>query len=138
MNKQNPKKSRNLLLKLISLIFGVACWYIVMHEQDNYQQMNVPISFHDIPSNVIIKAPEMVEITVRGKRIDLHNLDTEALAFHIDARLLKKGNNNLSLSPDQLFLPDHVSLLNCSPSTILVYMHDEQNQEEKKSQGTSS
>jgi len=131
MDRQNPRKSKNFLLKLVSLLFGFAFWYLFTHEQQSYQQIAVPISFHDIPSDFLIKAPETIEITIRGKRIDLHNLNAESLAFHINAGSLKKGKNSLSLSTDHLFLPDHVSLLNYSPSTILVYVHDKQNQGKK-------
>ncbi|TET06515.1 hypothetical protein E3J79_01575 [Candidatus Dependentiae bacterium] len=129
----NPKKNlltgSSIPLKLLSLFFGFSFWYIFIQEYHDYQQVMVPISFYNISSDVIISAPEMATITVHGKRIDIHTLDTSTLAFHFNAQLLKKGKNSIPLLADQLFLPDHVSLLNCSPSTILVYVDKTSEQE---------
>lgn len=127
--KKNLLTGSSIPLKLLSLFFGFSFWYLFMQKNHDYQQLIVPISFYNIPSDVIISAPEMATITVNGKRIDIYTLDTNALAFHINARLLKKGKNSISLLADQLFLPDHVSLLSCSPSTILVYVDERSEQE---------
>jgi len=127
MDKQNKQKNKNLLIKLISLLFGFSCWFLFMHQQNIYRHIMVPLCFDDIPPHMSVAAPEMVEITLCGKRIDLHTIDPDTLGFHINAKSLKKGKNRLSLSADQIFLPDQVSLLNYAPSTILVYMHENQN-----------
>jgi len=126
MKRKNKQNNKHILLRLISLIFGFMCWYVFMHQQDVDRQVRIPISFHNIPQNMAIIAPEIAAITVRGKRIDIHALDPNTNSFHIDATSLKKGNNQLLLSADKIFLPNQVSLLNSSPSTILVYMHEKQ------------
>jgi hypothetical protein len=126
--KKNLLTGSNLPLKLLSLFFGFSFWYLFMQKYDDHQQLTVPISFYNIPSDVIISSPEMATITVHGKRIDIRTIDMSELAFHINAQLLKKGKNSISLLADQLFLPDHVSLLSSSPSTILVYVDERSEQ----------
>jgi hypothetical protein len=126
--KKNPLKGSNLPLKLLSLFLGFSFWYFFIQKYDEHQQLTIPISFYNIPHDVVISSLEMATITVQGKRTDINTINTTT-AFHINAQLLKKGKNRISLLADQLFLPDHVSLLSCSPSTILVYVNERSNQE---------
>jgi hypothetical protein len=125
--KNNLCRTNLLLLKLISLLFGFAFWYLFIHQQIGYEQRVIPLCFHDLPPDLLIKAPEIIQITVRGKRTDLYSLENNNLAFHIDARKLKKGNNTITLQDHQLYLPEHLTLLSCSPSTILVCVYDKKN-----------
>ena len=113
-------------IKLVSLLFGFAFWYLFMQQQTQYRQIAVPLCFHDMPASITIEAPEIAEITVSGKRSDFTSLDTDTLAFHIDASRLKKGDNNIPLTAYQFFLPDQIRLLSSTPSSILVYVHDKQ------------
>ena len=126
MKRQRNRDKNTFLLKVVSLIFGMTAWYIIINYQYQSLQFIVPVSFHDIPENTIISAPETVEITLRGKRNELKNIDSETICFHIDAKKLKKGNNKIIITKDHLFIPDHVSLLNSLPSTILVCMREKQ------------
>ncbi len=107
---------------------GFGCWYIVLHQHYQYRHIMIPISFDNIPDNMTLSAPELAEITVHGKRNDLCSLEHEGISFHIDAQALKIGKNNVSLYHEHLFLPEYISLLNCTPSTILVYMHEKPSQ----------
>jgi len=121
---QEPKLSRGkrLLLKLISILFGFAFWYLFMHHQIGYQQIDAQLCFHDIPEEMSIKAPATVEIMARGNHRALHEIDHDVLSFHIDASKLAEGENEIALKDHQLFLPEHTQLLSCNPSTILVYV----------------
>jgi hypothetical protein len=138
MNIKKRMKNNNILLKLASLMFGFAFWYLCMHHTTGYQQLLVPLSFHDIPNNVVIDAPETVAITVRGNRAVFHTLDREVLVFHINASNLNKGENTIRLSDQPLFLPEQLRLLNCSPSTILVYVHDKKEVPSSSSKGPTT
>jgi len=129
MNAKNHMRNSNLTLKLLSLFFGFTFWYLFMHQHTESEQIKVPLSFHDIPDGIIIDAPETVDITVYGKWADFHYLDYENLAIHIDASKLKKGPNRVSLSKEYLFLPEQLTLLKSSPSTILIVVHEKIRQE---------
>lgn len=95
-----------------------------MYQHTQYQQFRIPLSFHDIPEDLTINAPESVDITLHGKRVDFHYLDHDSLAVHIDASKLKKGENCIKLSEQQFFLPEPLKLLNISPSTILIFIQE--------------
>lgn len=130
MKKPNSKKNKNLLLKIISLILGFSCWYLFMYQQYIDQQIMIPVSFHNLPKDKSIIAPELVEITIRGKRADIYGIDSTTSSFHINAKSLKIGNNKIPILPDQFSLPEHISLLSCRPSTILVYMYKKENKDD--------
>ena len=127
--KTKPITTKNLLLKIASLFFGFCFWYLFM--QQHVHTVIAPICFHDLPEDVIIDAPENVEIVLRSKNLTFHEHDHENIAVHIDGQSLNKGNNSIALTEQHLFLAEHVSLLSSTPSTILVYIHEKQTEHKK-------
>ena len=123
MNQKNHlSRGKRLLLKAASLFLGFALWQFFMNHQIGYKQLHSQLSFHDMPATTCIKAPDSVEITVRGTESAINSIDRETLAFHIDASRLHEGENLITLTEHQLFLPERTELLTCTPSTILVYV----------------
>ena len=123
MRPLSPHRWNGIILKVVSLIFGCAFWYMFMQHQVGFHQFSVPVCFHDVPEDISIEAPELIDIIIRGKQSELKKLKKTPLAFHVDAHQLKKGKNNIHLSKKYLFLPEQFRLLNHSPSTILVYVN---------------
>jgi len=120
--KAKPITTKNLLLKGASLFFGFCFWYIYIHQ--HIHTVIAPISFDDLTEEMSVDAPEHVEIVIRSKDVIFSEHDKENLAVHIDGHTLKPGKNSITLTEKHLFLPEHVSLLSSTPSTILVYVTD--------------
>src|SRR5436190_12042377 len=69
-------------LFIISLFFGYSFWHIASTNQIITTTLTVPLCFN-IPDNYDIIAPEKIDLTLKGKRIDLYTLDIQSLAAHI-------------------------------------------------------
>jgi len=128
MRPLSPRRWNGILLKVVSLVFGCAFWFMFMQQQVGFHQFSVPVCFHDVAKDISIEAPELIDIIVRGKQAELKKLKKAHLAFHVDASQLQIGKNDIHLSKKYLFLPEQFRLLNYSPSTILVYVSEKHEQ----------
>lgn len=104
----------------MSLLLGYAFWSIISQSLAVTISLPVSLSFYDVPQKITLTAPEMVTITLRGKRAALNHLDCHSLAFHIDGKRLQEGKNYIPLKAEQLFLPDTINLLDYDPSPLVI------------------
>lgn len=114
----------NTPLKIISLMLGFACWYLISQNQIVKIWVHVPVSFHGVPDHQTLECPETIAVNLAGKRADLYALDREHLAIHIDAPSLVQGKNMVTVTPNTLFLPDTIKLIHYKPSNVLVDLKD--------------
>jgi hypothetical protein len=117
----------NQSLKIISLILGYFFWLTIAQTQNIDIKMDIPLCFYNTPANLDIAAPELIKINLFGKRLDLYNLDFTQLAAHIDAKNITKGDNEVKLSENEIFLHNKIKLVNYIPSTIIVQAKDKTN-----------
>ena len=110
----------NVTLKVLSCLLGYAIWVTIGQSHSTSMQVAVPLCFYAMPENYAVNAPETVTIELRGKRGDLRNIDTQALALHIQADDLQEGPNQIPMSTARLFLPDDIKLINYSPSNSCI------------------
>lgn len=112
---------RNIPRKIIALIIGYHIWLILGSWIPAYRWIEAPLCFYNTAENIQLNAPESVLIAVAGQRTTLANLDTCALAVHIDTHTLVDGNNALILSDHQLLLPPHIHVVDWSPSNVAIH-----------------
>ena len=110
----------NAPLKIVSLILGFACWYIISQYQTVTILIPVSLCFDDVSENVTVYGPELVHVTITGKRIDLYALDKDQLAAHINVRGLSTGTHGIELNAGSLFLPSTIKLVHYNPSNIVI------------------
>ncbi len=117
---------RNAPLKVISLMLGYTFWYIFGNSHSSTAWITVPICFYNVAENSVIKGPETISLKITGKRSDLRSLDPEQLAIHINATQLIPGKNSLSITHNELFLPDSIKLVHYSPSNPTIELIPEE------------
>ncbi len=120
MESRTKKTSRNVPLKLISLLLGYTFWYIFGNSHTTTAWITIPLSFYNIPTQNSIRAPETLSVKIAGKRTDLRSLDTNELAIHVNASHLREGKNALTITPETIFLPESIKLVHYSPSNPTV------------------
>ncbi|HSW73613.1 MAG TPA: hypothetical protein VLG71_00490, partial [Candidatus Limnocylindria bacterium] len=94
----------NLMLKVVSLMIGSACWYTLSQWHPAAITLAIPVGIC-APDQTTIDAPETVTVTLSGKRSTLSALDLENLALHIDSASLHAGKNRIAVCAQNLFLP---------------------------------
>lgn len=107
-------------LKFISLIIGYTIWAFMGETHISQIDYDVPISFYGAPHNVTISGPESVKIKLSAQRQELKNIDSNNLAFYIDASSFTYGIQQIKLTSEQLLLPDSIKLLRWAPANLLV------------------
>jgi len=112
--------ANNLTLKAISLIMGYTFWFIWSQTQTTSYSLDVPLCVYNVPETAEIKAPETVSIALAGTLQDLHDLDLDNLAIHIDGATLHEGKNECIVKNEQLFVPDAIKMVHYAPSNILI------------------
>ncbi|EKD48558.1 MAG: hypothetical protein ACD_64C00257G0001 [uncultured bacterium] len=120
MESRNKRVSRNVPLKVISLLLGYTFWYIFGNSHTTTAWITIPLCFYNVPSLTTVRAPEMVSVKIAGKRSSLRMLDTKELAIHVNAAHLQQGKNLLTITPETIFLPESIKLVHYSPSNPIV------------------
>lgn len=110
----------NAPLKVISFILGYSSWYLLGTAHTHTIWKTIPLSFYDVPQQHTVNAPESVTILLSGKRAHLRNLNEKHLAAHINGHDLKQGTHPITLTTQELFLPDSIKLVHYTPTTILI------------------
>jgi hypothetical protein len=120
MEFQSRRDSRNVPLKIISLLLGFTFWYIFGNSHITTAWITIPLCFYNIPKQSKIKAPESVSVKITGKRSHLRTLDTHELAIHVNSEKLHNGKNVLQITPETIFLPESIKLVDYCPSNPTV------------------
>ncbi|MCK5633244.1 hypothetical protein KAH94_05810 [bacterium] len=110
----------NIQIKLFSFALGYICWSIINQSHSDTTWIDIPVYFYQAEKNAMIEAPEMVKVSLLGKRSDLRSLDTSKTAVHIDTRNLKQGEQIITLSEQQTILPEKVKIDRWAPEKISV------------------
>lgn len=114
----------NILVKIISFIFGYCLWTMLSYATVNTIECTVPLCFFNQHKNYELQAPETVTIQLRGTRKAIRALNHDALAIHINALNMHIGTNPIVLESESLFLPNTIKLVHYSPANIVVQMHE--------------
>ncbi len=114
--------TNNLMLKVVSLMIGTACWLHYSYQQPVRLHRDLPVSFYNTDPDQVIQAPEQIHVELMAKRADLYRLDLDHLALHIDACKLHEGKQPLTIGHKQLFLPPSVKLVNYMTSNSYVHV----------------
>ena len=107
-----------LFLKCCSLIIGYTLWSIMSQPYAVQTTIMAPISFYNTHEAVTVQ-PESVKITVHGTRKELYKTALR-VAVHCDGSVLQPGENKITVTPEQILLPETVTLLHYSPTHFTV------------------
>lgn len=111
----------NALLKCIALYIGYSLWFMINQHQDAQLWVEIPLSFYQVPIDMIIQAPEKILVALQAKKQKLQTLDLSNLAAHIDASKFIIGPNQLTLSEDLLLLPTSFKVTEYIPHNSIIY-----------------
>lgn len=108
--------------KLFSLILAYSFWFCIAQYQTVTQKIIAPVYFYDT-NNKQISTINSVELTLQGTRSDMYHFNPSHGAIHLDASNLHPGINELTLSKENLFLPDTLKLVDLIPSHITIHVN---------------
>lgn len=123
-NQLKKIRSNNLLIKVLSFIFGYCVWSMFSARNVSTMELEVPLCFFNKPTSLQLQAPETITVQLSGKRSTLRALDRNTLAIHIDASRLHEGANPLVLENETLFLPSTIKLIHYIPANLVIHAQE--------------
>lgn len=112
----------NPVPKILTVLLVISCWFIVTARQGGIVVVTAPITFHNLPDNLVLmkSTPEEVELrlnffsslTASPKDLDL--------AADVDLARIKEGGNSIPLSLGDIQMPLGMKVTEINPGTVKV------------------
>ncbi len=114
--------TRDWILKIISLVIAVVLWLYVGGEDVVDKTVLVPVEVINLPENLIIsnKFKKEIEVTVRGPRSLLVEMDKKQSPIQIDLNEVKPGTHVKTIEHDLIPVSRGVEIQRVQPSTIIL------------------
>jgi YbbR domain-containing protein len=114
--------TKNLFLKVISILLAFILWYFVVSERSGETAISVPLDLRNIPNSlIIIKNPEeFINLRVRGPATVLRGLSPNNTRAIIDLSDAKPGVATFAIEPEQITLPRGLRVTMVSPASIVL------------------
>lgn len=113
---------KNPLPKLVTVLLVISCWFIITARQGGIVVVTAPITFHNLPDDLILmkNAPEEVELrlnffsslTASPKDLDL--------AADVDLAKIKDGSNTIPLNTGDIRVPLGLKVTEINPGSVKV------------------
>lgn len=119
--KSKKKLANNSVIKAFSLIFGYAFWLILAKNQIIEISHNIPLTFYLPEAKLNLTGPSNITVGLKASRFDLQKLDLKSMGAHIDtSNLTKPGVYPISITSEQIFVPNYLKLLYYTPVMINI------------------
>ncbi len=114
--------TKNLSLKLISILLAVILWYFVISEKGGETALSIPLDFRNIPSSlIIIKNPiESINIRINGPVTLLRGLSPREVKAVIDLSNAEPRVAEFGIQPEQITVPRGLRVTMVSPASIML------------------
>lgn len=119
---------RNLGTKIASLAIAALLWFVVVYQSGtSAYDFFVPIEFRYVPEEMIIEnvSVKEVSVTLLGSNSDLSNLDPKVIRIFVDLSETKEGENELTLSEENLDFPAYLEFGSINPREFTVTLDSE-------------
>jgi len=118
--------TKNLWLKLASLILATALWLFVILSGRTEITMDVPVVYSGLkPYLDLMDSPKKVSVSLEGQGSFLKNIRRSEIKAVIDLNEAKSGRFFFTLTKENFALPKTVLLTNIDPETISVTIESE-------------
>lgn len=118
--------TKNLWLKLASLILATALWLFVILSGRTEVTMDVPVVYSGLQQYLdLIDSPKKVRVSIEGQGSLLKNIRRSEIKAVIDLSETKSGRSFFTLTKENFELPKTLLLTNIDPETISVTIESE-------------
>ena len=115
--------TRNIALKLLSLVIAVGLWMFVnFGERDSEETLKIPLELRNVPANLMITSPrvDFIDVRVIGPRTLLGRVDRNRLSIGLDLGGVRPGPAVFRVGGEELNLPRGVKLVRLNPSQVTI------------------
>ncbi len=111
----------NWQLKLLSLFIAIILWIFAVFEQPMETTIEIPISYQNIPRDMIIvgNPPEKLIVEIKGPRAIISSM-RKVVPYTINLGRLRRGTTSIRVETSRIHLPPGVEISRISPSNIEI------------------
>lgn len=118
--------TKNIWLKIASLILATALWLFVILSGRTEVTMDVPVVYSGLkPYLDLMDSPKKVSVIIEGQRSLLKNIRRSEIKAVIDLSGAKSGRSFYTLTNEDFTLPKTLLLTDIDPETISVTIESE-------------
>ena len=118
--------TKNIWLKVASLVLATALWIFVILSGRTEITMDVPVVYTGLNQQLdMMDSLEKVNISIEGQRSLLKNIRRGEIRAVIDLSETKSGRSFFTLTKENFELPKTLMLTNIDPETISVTIESE-------------
>ncbi len=123
----NPPRAltKNLWLKLASVVFGALIWFISFGVAGTtVRNLAVPVEFTNVPSGLRISqlSADSIQVQLRGSSWMFEAVNLSKMSARADLRGAKEGAFKVALRPDLLNPPPGIRVERISPLSVSVVL----------------
>lgn len=109
-------------IRILALVLALLLWFYIRGEQEGEVVFNVPLHFINLPSQYVLvsKSRENISLTLRARQNVIMGLSSEQFRVECDLKSTHSGDNNVSISSQNIIVPQGVRVVGINPSYIKV------------------
>lgn len=111
---------KNLLLKILSLLFAILIWFIVTKEEKSILTLTVPLELKNLSNNLIISNnyPGKIDLRIQGSKSVLGDLTLGDVSVSLDLSKSQIGAGRYFIRSENVKHPFGTEILLIDPSII--------------------
>lgn len=122
MSRFKDRLLKDLWIKIFSLVFAIFLWMSIVGGESAEELFVVPLSIQNIPQDMIIsnEVIDYVNLRLRGQRGIIKTLNAKQIEVVLNLKDAMEGENNITLFPEEIVLPEGVTAVRVTPSLFKV------------------
>jgi len=110
-------------LRILALAIAVALWFFLSWEKrENQSERVIPasVTYNTADQMTVLDPVQQVDVRVRGDARRVRTLNPFLVNVLVEIKQTEPGSVEVTLSPDQVFVPEGVRVVSVNPNTIQV------------------
>ena len=111
------------VLRILALAIAVALWFFLSWEKrENQSERVIPasVTYNTADQMTVLDPVQQVDVRVRGDARRVRTLNPLLVNVLVEIKQADPGSVEVTLSPDQVFVPEGVRVVSVNPNTIQV------------------
>ena len=114
----------NWQIALVAVLLATSLWYAVVGREKVESWVEVPLEIKGLPSKYILNGspPDFIRVRVRGPEGLMRSLDRQKLQYSLDLSTAVRGNNAITLQPEDMPFSGAFDVLEISPPALEFFI----------------
>jgi YbbR domain-containing protein len=126
--------SKNLSLKIVSVVIASLFWLYVMAAKETEKSVQVPVEIVNLDDSLTIvdKPPALLDVELRGDRLSLLTLSKDSLKLVLDMKSVKEGNVSFSNLEKAVMSNNRIRVTRVYPARIEITLSRLDNEKQSR------